>query len=113
MPRLAGRAAENQKRDERRACAEHRQTRAFQTAVTAIIKEQGAALVIQPQNPEKKSHVADAGGDERFPGRGRRGWTFNPKADQQIRRQTDQFPKNKEQQQTVGDNDAKHCAREK
>ena len=32
----------------------------------------------------------------------------NPKPDQQIRREPDQFPANEEQQQTVGDDDAEH-----
>ena len=69
--------------------------------------------MIEPQDAEKKSHVADSCGDERFLCRGRSAWPLNPETDKQIRRESDQFPKDKEEQQTVGDDHAQHRARKK
>src|SRR5438270_10004 len=112
LSRLPNRAAKNQKSYERRATAEREQSRILEAAMTPIIKEQGAALVIEPKDSEKESHVTDPGGDERFFCGSRRARPFNPKPDQQIGRKPNQFPKNKKQKQAVGDDDAEHRARE-
>src|SRR5205085_11639660 len=100
-----------QQRNESRARA--KESNVLQTTMTGVVENQSATLVIEPQNAEKKSHVPDTSGDERFFCGGRGARPFNPEADQQIRRETNQLPKNKEQEQTVGHDDAQHCAGEK
>src|SRR5437660_1195742 len=57
-------AAENQKGDESCARAKHGKTCAFKTTAPAIIEEQCATAIVEPEHPEKKSHVADARGKE-------------------------------------------------
>src|SRR5438094_389083 len=78
------------------------------TAISAAIKP-----VITPEDAEKKSHVADARGNERFFRRSCGARPVDPKSNEQIRREPDQFPKNEQQKQTVRDDDAKHCAGKK
>src|SRR6476620_2364684 len=61
---LANCTAENQKRDERRACAKQRQAGTFKTPAATIVKKQCATPIVEPEHSEKKSHVTDARGDE-------------------------------------------------
>src|SRR5437899_6802308 len=62
--RLANRAAKNQERDEGGACTKHGEAGIFKTTAPAIIEKQRATAIVEPEHAEKKSHVADAGGDE-------------------------------------------------
>ena len=110
---FAGRAAENQKRDERGAGAKRSQRRIFEAAVTAIVEKQRAAAPVKPEHAEKKSEIADARGDERFFRRGRGAGPIDPEADEEIGGESDQFPANKKKQQTVCDDDAEHRGGEK
>src|SRR5205809_2210957 len=90
---LANRTAEDQERDEGGACTKHGEAGTFKTTAAAIVEKQCATAIVEPQQSEKKSHVADAGGDEGFLC-GRRGaGSLNPEADEQIRREPDEFPK--------------------
>src|SRR4029077_11407145 len=74
----------------------------------AIIEKQRATAIVEPEHAEKKSHVADAGGDEGLLC-GRRGArSLNPETDQQIRCKPDEFPKYEKQEQTVRDDQAEH-----
>src|SRR5439155_20062442 len=90
-----------------------RQSNRFQASATAILKEQCPAAVIKPENSEKESHVADARGDKRFFCRSRSARALDPETDQQIRRESDELPKNKEEKQTVSDDHAQHRAGKK
>jgi hypothetical protein len=85
-------AAENQQRDEGGACAEHRQTGTFKATLSGIVKKKCAAAIVEPQHAEKKPHVADARGDERLFCCSGCTWSLDPKPDEQIRREPDQFP---------------------
>ena len=59
-------------------------------------------------DPEEKTEVADAVGDEGFfRGCGGRGF-FVPVVDEQIGAETDQLPKNEHHEKIVGENDAEH-----
>ena len=93
---------------------EHRASpAAFETAIPVVIKEQRAAAVVEPEHPEEESDVADARGDKRLFRRGggaRVARIQNPI--EQIRGEPDQFPANEEQEQTVRDDHAEHCAGE-
>ena len=108
LARLAHRATENEKRDRSGRTAQRDESRVFQTARAAIIKQQSAAAAVKPDQPEEEADVADARGDERLLRRGRGAWFVNPKPDQEIRGKADQFPADEEQKQAVGDNDAEH-----
>src|SRR5205814_7996741 len=79
----------------------------------AIIKEQCATAAVEPENAEKKSHVTDASGDECLFRCSRCTRLLNPKSDQQIRRESDQFPADEKKKQTVRDDHAEHRAGEK
>src|SRR5438045_6903422 len=57
-------AAENQKGDESCARAKHGKTCAFKTTAPAIIEEQCATAIVEPEHTEKKSHVDDASSNE-------------------------------------------------
>src|SRR4029077_905873 len=109
---LANCAAENQKRDERSARSEHSETGAFKTSAAAIVEKQCATAIVEPEHSEKKSHVADARGDECFLCSRRGARSLDPKADEQIRREPYKFPKHEKQQQAVRDNHAEHRAGE-
>src|SRR5436309_616414 len=82
LSRFANRAAENQQRDERRACAKQGQTGAFETSEAAIVKKQCAIAIVEPEHSEKKSHVTDARGDECFLCGRCRARSLDPEADE-------------------------------
>src|SRR5438067_1656999 len=105
-------AAENQKGDESCARAKHGKTCAFKTTAPAIIEEQCATAIVEPEHPEKKSHVADARGNECLLCSGRSVRSLDPESDEQIRSEPDKFPEDKKQEQTVGNDNAEHCAGE-
>ena len=69
--------------------------------------------MIEPEHAEKKSHVADARGDERFLCGGRGARSLDPEPNQQIGSEPDEFPANEKKKQTVRDDYAEHCAGEK
>src|SRR6266513_326198 len=94
LSRLADCPGENQKRDRSCTRAEREERRVFERAAAVIVKEQRAAAVIKPEKPKKESHVTDARGDECFLRRGRGARPVDPKSDEQIRGEPDQFPKN-------------------
>src|SRR5437899_9656160 len=102
-------AAENQKGDESCARAKHGKTCAFKTTAPAIIEEQCATAIVEPEHPEKKSHVADARGNECLLCSGRSVRSLDPESDEQIRSEPDKFPEDKKQEQTVGNDNAEHC----
>src|SRR5260370_8329876 len=105
-------AAEDQQRYKRGACAEHGQARTFEATVSAIVKEKCAAAAVEPDHPEKKSHVADTRGDECLLCSGRGTRSLDPEPDQQIGSEPDKFPKNEKQKQTVRDDQPEHRAGE-
>src|SRR5216110_1684546 len=109
---LADCSEKNQQRDERGAGAEHGQAGAFETAFAAVVKKKCAAAIVEPEHAEKKSHVADARGDECLLCGSRCARSLNPEADEQIRREPNQFPKNEKQKQTVRDDHTEHGAGE-
>src|SRR5436305_6711072 len=108
LARFSSRAAEDQQRNECSACAEYGETGTFQTTVSAIVKKKCAAPAIKPQHSQEESHVADASGDECLLCSGRSARLFDPKSDEQIRREPHKLPKNEKQKQTVGDNQPEH-----
>ena len=55
--------------------------------------------------PEEKTEIANPGRDECFFGSRRSGRFVKPKPNEQIRSHADEFPRNEEQQETVGDED--------
>src|SRR5207249_1707893 len=77
------------------------------------VEEKCTAAVIKPKHAEKKSHVADTRGDKCFFCRCGGAGSLNPEPNEQIRREANKFPKDKQQKQTVRDHDAQHCAGEK
>src|SRR5207237_2012218 len=101
---VANCAAENQKGDESGARTKHSEAGAFKTTVPAIIKEQCATSIVEPEYPEKKSHVADARGNERLLCGCRGAGSLDPESDEQIRCEPNKLPENEKQEQTVGDN---------
>ena len=108
LARFSSRAAEDQQRNECSACAEDGETGTFQTTVSAIVKKKCAAPAIKPQHSEEESHVADARGDECLLCSGRCARLFDPKSNEQIRREPHKLPKDEKQKQTVGDNQPEH-----
>src|SRR4051794_34786871 len=82
LTRFASCAAENQKGDASCARAKHRQAGAFKATVAAIIQEQCATSIVEPEYPEKKSHVPDARGNERLLCRGRGARSLHPESDE-------------------------------
>src|SRR2546428_13397833 len=78
-----------------------------------IVKEECAAAAVEPKNAEEKSEVANACGDERFFCGGHCTRFMNPESDEQIRRESDEFPANEKQKQTVGNHYAEHGGGEK
>ncbi len=77
-----------------------------------IIKEQGAGLGVEPDHAQQQSKVADAGGDEGLLGGGCGAGFVVPETNEQVGRQADEFPTNKQQQQTVRDHYPEHGGRE-
>jgi hypothetical protein len=72
-----------------------------------------ATSIVKPEHSEEKTKVTDASGDERLLC-GRRGaGSLNPEADEQIRREPDEFPKHEKEKQTVRDNQPEHRSGEK
>ena len=62
---------------------------------------------------KEKSQVADASGNERFFCRRCSAWSLNPKPNEQIGRQANQLPADKQKKQTVRNNEPEHCTGEK
>ncbi len=98
---------------DRRAGHQPGQRGLFQAAVAVVIKEQRAALGIEPEHSEQESDVAHARGDDRFFCRGGGGGFLKPETNEQIGRQPHQFPADEQQKQAVGDDDAQHGGRKK
>src|SRR5438093_621897 len=82
------RAAENQQRDKGGADANGEKSRVFEATASLVVKQKSAAALIKPKHPEKKTKVADAGGDESFPGRGGSARPLDPKSNEQIGRES-------------------------
>src|SRR6266542_2657912 len=101
LPRLAHRAAENQQRNRRGARAEHGETGAFQATVPTIVKKKRATAAVEPEQAKEKSQVADASGNERFFCRCGGARSLNPKPSEQIGRQANKLPADKQKKQTV------------
>src|SRR5439155_1806203 len=91
---FSDRAAENQQRDEGGAGANGEKSRVLQATAALVVKQKGAAAVIKPKHPQEKAEIADAGGDESFPGGGGRARPLDPESNEQIGRESDQFPAN-------------------
>src|ERR1043165_9012910 len=100
LTRLANRAAKNEQRDQSGARPEQRKS-FFEATISAVIKEKGSAALIKPEHSQKQPEVTDSGGDERFLGCCRGTGSVDPKPDEQIGSEPDQFPANKEQEQAV------------
>lgn len=113
LSRFADCAAENEKRDECGAGTNRKKSGVFEAALSTIIKEKRAAAVVEPQNTEEKSDVANARSDKRFFRSGGRARSVDPKPDEQIRRESDQFPTDEKKQQAIRDDDAEHGGGEK
>ena len=113
LARFSNRAAENQQRDGRGVRTEHGESRVFNATVPTIVENKCAAAVIEPKHAEKKSHVPDARRDKCFFCRCRCARPLDPEPNEQIRREANKLPEHEQQKQTVCNNDAQHCAREK
>src|SRR5438874_10994564 len=94
LPRFADGTAENQQCDEGGAGANGQKSSVLEATASLVVKQKGAAVVVEPKHPEKKPEIADARGDEGFLGRGSRARPLDPEANQQIGREPDQFPAN-------------------
>src|SRR5262249_2665092 len=101
-------AAENQKGDKSCARAKHSETGAFEATAPAIIEEQCATAIVEPEHTKKKSHVADPRRNERLLCGCRGARSLDPESDEQIRSEADKLPKDENQKQTVGDDQAEH-----
>src|SRR5438552_15430426 len=77
-------AAENQQCDECGACAEQNEASAFETTVSAIVKEKCATAIVQPEHAEKKSQVANARSNECLFCSGRCTRSLDPEPDEQV-----------------------------
>ena len=80
----------------------------LEDAVAAVVEEQGAGGVVEPEEAEEEADVADARGDEGFFRGGGGGRFVEPEADEQIRSEADEFPADEEKQEAVGDEEAEH-----
>ena len=85
----------------------------FERTVPAIVKKQSAAPAIDPENSEEKSDIADPGGNESLLRRGGGAWFMNPKSNQEVGGEPNQFPADEEQKETVRDDHAQHGGGEK
>src|SRR5204862_1489937 len=113
LSRLPHCAAENQERNKRGARAEHGKTSLLQTTVATIVKEKRAAAAVKPEQAKDKSQVADASGNERFSCRRCGAWSHNPQSNEQIGRQSNHLPADKQKKQAVRDNEPEHRTGEK
>ena len=94
LPGFADGTAENQQSNEGCAGANGQKSRVFKATASLIVKQKRAAVVIEPKDPEKKSEITDARGDEGFLGRGGRARSLDPESDEQVGRKPNQFPAN-------------------
>src|SRR5207248_11798570 len=94
LPGLAGGTAENQQCDEGGAGADGQKSRVFEATASLVVKQKGAAVVVEPKHPEKEPEIADARGDESFLRRSGGARPLDPEANQQIGRESNQFPAN-------------------
>src|SRR2546421_892451 len=94
LPRFADGTAENQQCDEGGARANGQKSRVFETTASLVVKQKGAAVVVEPKHPEKKPEIADARGDERLLGCGGRARSLDPESNEQIGSKPNQFPTN-------------------
>src|SRR6478735_6590251 len=94
LPGFADGTAENQQRDKSGAGANAQQSRLFQATASLVVKQKGAAVVVEPKHPEKEPKIADARGDESFLRRSGGARSLDPEANQQIGRKSNQFPAN-------------------
>ena len=79
----------------------------FEDAVTVVVKEERTGRIVEPE-AEQEPEVADARGDEGF-FRGVGGGRFvKPETDEQIGGETDEFPADEHEQETIGDEQAEH-----
>src|SRR5438034_6171774 len=108
LSRLPHCAAENEQRNKRGAHAERGKTSLLQTTVPTVVKEKRAAAAVKPEQAKEKSQVADASGNERFFCRRCGAWSLNPKSNEQIGRQSNQLPADKQKKQAVRDNEPEH-----
>src|SRR5438477_2352031 len=113
LSRLPHCAAENEQRNKRGARTEHGKTSLLQTTVPTIVKEKRATAAVKPEQAKEKSQVADASGNERFFCRRCGAWSLNPKSNEQIGRQSNQLPADKQKKQAVRNNEPEHCTGEK
>jgi len=116
LARLARGAAEDQQPDrggngetaDRSLGGECRERTRFQDSLAAVEEKQRAGGVIEPDQAEEQSQVADTGGDEGLLRRGGRRRFVEPEPDEEVGGEADQFPANEEQQQAVSDEEAEH-----
>src|SRR5437867_3387146 len=104
LPGFTNRAAKNQKRDEGDARPNFQKTTWFQRAVTIVIKEKGAAAVIQPKYTEEEAEIANSRGNESLLCGGSGARPFDPEPDQQVGGESNELPANEKQKQTICDN---------
>ena len=107
---LAHRAHEQQQADDRRDLhsPNHPGWQSLQQAIATVVKRQRAGRLECQQDADEKTHVADARDDERFFAGGGGLRLVEPETDKQIRRDADNFPAHEQQQQAVGQHEAKH-----
>src|SRR5262245_40612600 len=113
LPGLGSGAAKDQERNESPdcgTCAKHIETGAFKASAPAIVEEQCATAIVQPEHAEKKSHVADPRGDERLLCSRRGARSVDPEADKQIRREPNEFPENEKKEKNVRHDQTEHSA---
>ena len=80
----------------------------FQDAMAAIVEEQRALGVLQPEQAEEEAEIADARRDEGLLRGGCGGGLVEPETDEEIRGQADQLPAHEEQEEAVGDQQSEH-----
>src|SRR5207248_11511778 len=91
LPRFADGTAENQQCDEGGAGANGQKSSVFEATASLVVKQKGAAVVVEPKQPEKKPEIADARGKEDLFICCSRARYLDPEANQQIGRELDQF----------------------
>src|ERR1044071_3414502 len=105
LARFADRAGENQKRDEGRARPDREQAGGFEAALAGVIKQERAGIVIEPEHSKEESEIANPRRDKGFLGGGGGARLVNPETDEQVGREADKLPRNKEEEEAVRDDD--------